>query len=77
MKQGQQGTTAVPAGSCALTLTSGKGSEQQRSPGHAVYGMQGVSESGFGGSMISPEQTEASKKRGKPITAIARFLSCS
>jgi hypothetical protein len=24
-------------------LTSGEGSEQRRSPGHAVYGMQGVS----------------------------------
>jgi hypothetical protein len=37
--KGQQG---CPAGSCALALTSGEGWEQRHSPGHAVYGMQGV-----------------------------------
>jgi hypothetical protein len=42
MKQGQQGTTAVPSGQLALTLTSGEESEQRRSPGHAVYGMQAL-----------------------------------
>ena len=36
------GQQRCPAGSCALALTSGEGSEQWRSPGHAVYGMQGV-----------------------------------
>jgi hypothetical protein len=37
--KGQQGCLAD---SCALALTSGEGSEQQRSPGRTVYGMQGV-----------------------------------
>jgi hypothetical protein len=32
----------VPTGSCTLALATGEGSEQRRSPGHAVYGMQGV-----------------------------------
>jgi hypothetical protein len=41
--RGQQGTTAVPSGQlCAPTLTSGRGSEQRRSQGHAVHGMQGI-----------------------------------
>src|SRR5215218_6387545 len=43
----------------------------------SVYGMQGI---GGGGAPLessdSPEQTEASNKRGKPVTAIARFPSC-
>jgi hypothetical protein len=37
-----KGQQRRPADSCALALTSGEGSEQRRSPGHAVYGMQGV-----------------------------------
>ncbi len=41
MEQGQQGQQRCrSAGSCALALTSGEGSEQRRSPGHAVYGMR-------------------------------------
>jgi hypothetical protein len=36
----KQGTAVVPAGSCALALTSGGGSEQRRSSVPAVYGMQ-------------------------------------
>ena len=43
MKHGTaRDNSGAPAGSCALALTSGEGSEQRRSPGHAVYGMQGV-----------------------------------
>ena len=45
MKQGtgdSKGQQRCLAGSCALALTSGGGSQQRRSPGHAVYGMQGV-----------------------------------
>src|SRR5215217_9339316 len=38
-----KGQQRCPAGSRALTLTSSEGSKQRRSPGHAVYGMQGVS----------------------------------
>jgi hypothetical protein len=37
-----KGQQRCPAGSCALALTSGEGSEQRRPPGHAVDGMQGV-----------------------------------
>jgi hypothetical protein len=37
-----KGQQRFAAGSCALALTSGEGSEQWRSSGHAVYGMQGV-----------------------------------
>jgi hypothetical protein len=51
MKQGTARTTAVPTGSCALALTSGEGSEQQRSPGHTVHGMQG---SGFKSPQLHP-----------------------
>ena len=72
-----KGQQRSQADSRDLAMTSANALEQQRSRRHAVYGMQGVSESGFGGSTISPEQTEASMERGKPITAIARFLSCS
>jgi hypothetical protein len=46
MKQGEAGDSKgqqrCPADSCALALTSREGSEQRRSAGHAVHGMQGV-----------------------------------
>jgi hypothetical protein len=35
-----KGQQRCPAGSRDLALTSGEGSEQRRSPGHTVYGMQ-------------------------------------
>jgi hypothetical protein len=38
-----KGQQRCPADRCALALTSGEGSEQQRLRRHAVYGMQGVS----------------------------------
>jgi hypothetical protein len=40
-----KGQQRCPADSCALALTSSEGSEQRRSPGHTVYGMQGVNAS--------------------------------
>ena len=37
-----KGQQRYAADSCALVLTGGEGSEQRRSPGHAVHGMQEV-----------------------------------
>jgi hypothetical protein len=37
-----KGQQRYPADSCAPALTSGDGSEQRRTPGHTVHGMQGI-----------------------------------
>jgi hypothetical protein len=71
-----KGQRRFQAGSRDLALSRANALEQRRPWRHAVYGMQAISASAPLESSDSPEQTEASNKRGKPTTAIARFPSC-